>query len=164
MTADQIINALLHPESVSQAFIAILGVSAVALTQDKNPRIRRWASVLGLVSQPFWFYSAWAAHQWGLLALCGLYTTVWSKGFYAAWIKPPQWTVDEQLAKIAAVVGEDARWMASNQVASELTARYLALLEPGWHAVRVEHVGSVRARLGIEPPRDPAETAFDSLT
>ena len=160
MTTDQVINALLHPESISQAFIAVLGVSAVALTQDKNPRIRRWASVLGLVSQPFWFYSAWAAHQWGLLALCGLYTTVWSRGFYAAWICPPKWTVDEQIAKIAAVVAEDSRWMASDRVASEMAKRYLDLLTPGWEAVRVEHPGLLRTRLGIEPPREHGETAF----
>ena len=60
---------------------------------------RRWASVFGLVGQPFWFYAAWETQQWGIFALCVLYTITWSKGFYTNWI-----SIDR--AAIAAAKGE----------------------------------------------------------
>lgn len=43
-------------------------------------------SVFGLVGQPFWFYAAWETQQWGIFALCVLYTITWGKGFYTNWI------------------------------------------------------------------------------
>ena len=71
---------------ISQIFIALFGVTAVALSQSTMAARRRWASVFGLVGQPFWFYAAWDTQQWGIFALCVLYTITWGKGFYTNWI------------------------------------------------------------------------------
>lgn len=70
----------------SQIFIALFGVTAVTLSQSTIALRRRWASIFGLLGQPFWFYAAWQSEQWGIFALCILYTLSWGKGFYANWI------------------------------------------------------------------------------
>lgn len=70
----------------AQVFIALFGVTAVALSQSELPSRRRWASIFGLAGQPFWFYAAWQSEQWGIFALCFLYTASWAKGFYTNWI------------------------------------------------------------------------------
>lgn len=36
--------------------IALTGVSAIWLSQSKRDDYRKYASVLGLIGQPFWFY------------------------------------------------------------------------------------------------------------
>ena len=70
----------------AQIFIALFGVTAVALSQSALAGRRRWASVFGLLGQPFWFYAAWEAQQWGIFTLCFLYTISWGKGFHTNWI------------------------------------------------------------------------------
>ena len=32
-----------------------------------------------------WFYAAWRAEQWGILALCMLYTYAWARGLWIHW-------------------------------------------------------------------------------
>ena len=71
---------------IAQIFIALFGVTAVALSQSLLATRRRWAPVFGLIGQPFWFYAAWESQQWGIFALCLLYTLSWGKGFYTSWI------------------------------------------------------------------------------
>ena len=70
-----------------QIVIAILGVAAIEFTQAQNEKFHKWASVCGLLSQPFWFYMAWSASAWGVFFLCILYTRAWAKGFYKHWLK-----------------------------------------------------------------------------
>jgi hypothetical protein len=72
---------------IEQVAISLLGVGAIALTQSRDQRRRRWASVLGLLAQPAWFYAEWVAHQWGMLFLACIYTGVWCYGFYVNWIR-----------------------------------------------------------------------------
>lgn len=67
---------------IEQLAIALTGVTAIALVQSKSERLRRFASIFGLCGQPFWFYSAWQAEQWGVLALRVLYTMAWGHGFW----------------------------------------------------------------------------------
>lgn len=81
----------------AQLGIALFGVSAVACSQSNQAKTRRWASVLGLVGQPFWFYATWKAQQWGMFGLCFLYTWAWGKGFWNNWIM--QWPTQLWLAK-----------------------------------------------------------------
>lgn len=71
----------------TQIGIALCGVTAVYLSQDPRPARRRWASVFGLAGQPFWIAETLAAQQWGILALCALYTWSWGRGFYLGWIR-----------------------------------------------------------------------------
>jgi len=70
---------------VEQIGIAISGVVAVWLTQDQRASWRRWACIFGMLGQPFWFYAAWKAEQWGIFLLCTLYTYAWARGLWAHW-------------------------------------------------------------------------------
>jgi hypothetical protein len=74
--------------SLDQIAIAFSGVVAVWLTQDKRESWRRWACIFGMLGQPFWFYAAWKAEQWGIFALCALYTYAWARGFWMHWLSP----------------------------------------------------------------------------
>lgn len=71
---------------MDQLAIAFTGAIAVWLSQDKRDGWRKWACIFGLVGQPFWFYSAWNAHQWGIFALCFIYTYSWFRGFRNYWL------------------------------------------------------------------------------
>jgi hypothetical protein len=73
---------------LDQIGIAFSGVIAVWLTQDKRESWRRWACIFGMLGQPFWFYAAWKAEQWGIFALCMLYTYAWARGFLVHWLRP----------------------------------------------------------------------------
>jgi hypothetical protein len=71
---------------MEQIGIALLGVTAVWLSQDKNDKARKYAPVFGLLSQPFWFYSSYVAEQWGIFFLSVLYTWSWIKGIKNQWL------------------------------------------------------------------------------
>lgn len=71
---------------LEQIGIALTGVTAIALSQDVRESWRKWACIFGLIGQPFWFYSSWMAEQWGIFALCFLYTLAWARGFKAHWM------------------------------------------------------------------------------
>lgn len=74
---------------IEQIAIALLGVTAVWLSQDARESRRRWASVFGLLGQPFWFYATWKAQQWGIVALCFVYAWAWFRGFRLHWLSKP---------------------------------------------------------------------------
>lgn len=74
---------------LAQIGIAIFGVAAIRLSQDHRDSVRRWACICGLLAQPFWFYATWTAGQWGIFALCFLYTWAWFKGLRTYWIRKP---------------------------------------------------------------------------
>ena len=71
---------------IAQGFIALLGVTAVWLTQQPNESLKKYACLFGLAAQPFWFYAAWSAQQWGILALCFVYAGAWLMGFKHYWL------------------------------------------------------------------------------
>lgn len=73
---------------MEQLAIAFTGVTAIFLSQSKSERLRRFACIFGLIGQPFWFYSAYTAEQWGIFALCFLYTFSWARGVWNFWIAP----------------------------------------------------------------------------
>lgn len=72
---------------IDQIGIAICGVSATYLSQDKRESWRKWACICGLCGQPFWFYATLMAEQWGILALVFVYTLAWAQGLRTYWIK-----------------------------------------------------------------------------
>lgn len=51
---------------------AVVGVNAGAA----------WGPLIGLATQPFWFYTTWKHKQWGVLAACVIYAIGWSIGSY----------------------------------------------------------------------------------
>lgn len=71
-----------------QLGIVLLGTTAVALSQSPSDALRRFAPVFGLLGQPFWFWSAFSAHQPGVLLVCTLYTGAWARGLWSHWIAP----------------------------------------------------------------------------
>jgi len=73
---------------IDQIAIAFTGVTAVFLSQDKRESARRLACLFGLCAQPFWFFAAWKAQQWGILAMCFFYTFGWARGAWQFWIAP----------------------------------------------------------------------------
>lgn len=70
---------------IEQLAIAATGVTAIWLTQSKSEKARRYACLFGLAGQPFWFYAAWQAEQWGIFAVCCLYTLSWARGVRNNW-------------------------------------------------------------------------------
>lgn len=73
---------------MEQIGIAFTGLVAIWLTQHHDYNFRRFACLFGLVGQPFWFYSAYMAQQWGIFLLCIFYTIAWARGIRTYWLKP----------------------------------------------------------------------------
>lgn len=71
---------------IAQIAIAFTGVTAIWLTQSKSEKARRFACIFGLIGQPFWFYSAISAEQWGIVVLCCFYTVAWARGVRNNWL------------------------------------------------------------------------------
>lgn len=71
---------------IEQFIIAVTGLSAVWFSQSSDPSKHRYACLWGLAGEPFWFYSAWKADQWGIMVLAIVYALGWSRGFYNYWI------------------------------------------------------------------------------
>jgi hypothetical protein len=72
---------------MDQIAIALTGATAIWLSQDERVEWRKWACIFGLCGQPFWFYSAWVAQQWGIFALSFLYTFAWMRGIRHHWLR-----------------------------------------------------------------------------
>jgi hypothetical protein len=73
---------------IDQIGIALTGVTAIFLSQCKAEWLRKYACLFGMAGQPFWFYAAITAEQWGIVVLNCLYTLAWGKGIWTHWIKP----------------------------------------------------------------------------
>jgi len=72
---------------IDQIAIGVLGAAAAYFSQDPRERRRRFACLFGLAGQPFWFYTAWTAGQWGVFVLSILYTAAWARGLVAHWLR-----------------------------------------------------------------------------
>lgn len=76
---------------IAQIFIALFGVTAIFLSQSPNYPRQRFACLFGLAGQPFWFWSAISAEQWGVLILCFFYTAAWARGVKTHWLAKGEW-------------------------------------------------------------------------
>lgn len=72
---------------MDQIAIALTGAVAIWLTQQPNEQWKKYACLFGMAGQPFWFYSAYQAEQWGIFALCIFYTYSWCLGIKNHWLK-----------------------------------------------------------------------------
>ena len=70
----------------AQVGIVVFGCSAIWILGRREPW-RRWGYILGLASQPFWFYEAIGRRRWGILIISLIYTVSWAQGIYNFWIK-----------------------------------------------------------------------------
>src|SRR5262245_18170151 len=90
---------------LDQIGITFSGVIAVWLTQDKRATRQRWACIFGMLAQPFWFYAAWRAEQWGIFAMCTLYTYAWTRGLWTHWLRPVPSNPPPVMKSIASLTG-----------------------------------------------------------
>jgi len=73
---------------IEQLGIGTFGLAAIFFANCRTDHWRRWASVCGLIAQPFWFYATWRASQWGIFAVSFIYASFWMRGFANFWIRP----------------------------------------------------------------------------
>ena len=73
-------------ELTTQRIIAVTGSIAAFFSQCRSIQLRKWACIIALIGEPFWFYATYTAEQWGIFAVCFLYTLAWLKGFKLYWI------------------------------------------------------------------------------
>lgn len=71
----------------TQIGIALCGVTAVFLSQDKRQERARFACLFGLAGQPFWIIETYTHQQWGILTLTVLYAWSWARGLRTHWFK-----------------------------------------------------------------------------
>jgi hypothetical protein len=73
-------------ELLSQVFILGCGLGTVYLTTSLEASHRRLASPVGLLAQPFWFYSAYTTEAWGILILSAVFAARWLQVFVRDWM------------------------------------------------------------------------------
>jgi hypothetical protein len=76
------------PDPLIQTSLAILGPTAIWLSQSRTMQFQRWACVVGLISQPFWFWSVWRSGQWGVGVVAVVCALAWLKGLWVHWLAP----------------------------------------------------------------------------
>ena len=64
-------------EVASQSAIFMGPVGAMLLGSGS-----RWGFIIGLVTQPFWFYTSFRHRQWGIFIASIFYTFGWAMGVY----------------------------------------------------------------------------------
>ena len=109
---------------LDQIGITLSGVVAIWLTQDKRATWRRWACIFGILAQPFWFYAAWKAEQWGIFAMCALYTYAWAKGLWVHWLSPCS-PAKGHLGRSAQTRQRRAALFAAARTAFDITVQWL---------------------------------------
>lgn len=70
-----------------QIAIVFTGALAAWINQDQRLKVRRWAGVIGLLGQPFFFYAQWTAGQWGQFLVTACYTVAFIRGVVVGWRK-----------------------------------------------------------------------------
>lgn len=66
---------------MEQIIIGITGALAILFSQQKKyPNLIILGPVIGIISQPFWFYVTYQAQQWGMFFLCFIYMYAWVVG------------------------------------------------------------------------------------
>ena len=72
--------------NISEFIIFVSGVASMWMVNQEG-NVRRWASIVRLLTQPFWIVVTVYHKQWSLLALTMIYTVIWGQAFYKGWIK-----------------------------------------------------------------------------
>jgi hypothetical protein len=69
-------------DSIIQFCVAVIGLASIYAALHTSVAVRKFAPILGLVGQPFWFYVTITAEQWGMVALCLAYTVVYVRALF----------------------------------------------------------------------------------
>ena len=75
---------------LANIIIPVFGTLAFAMSQTSNPTLRKYAPILGLSTQPFWFYTQWTSANFGVILICFLYAGIWMFSFYLQWVTLPR--------------------------------------------------------------------------
>ena len=81
-------NLAMSSDQLVQTAIAIMGPIAIWLSQSRRLRFQRWACIVGLMSQPFWFWATWDSGQWGVFVVAVVCLLAWLRGLWVHWIAP----------------------------------------------------------------------------
>jgi len=75
---------------IAQCFAVILGCWSMWLINQKHKEHpnKRWACIIGLLSEPFWIYTLLYHGQMIAIVIKIFYTYSWSIGIHNFWIKP----------------------------------------------------------------------------
>ena len=71
---------------ICQIMIFTLGAITIFLLAQKN-KWQRWGYIIGLTQEVFWYTTTFRAKQWGIFALCFIYTFCFLLGIWNHWIK-----------------------------------------------------------------------------
>lgn len=66
--------------TASQIGIVLFGVGAIWLVGNKN-KWQKYGYLVGLISQPFWFFAVVYTGQWGMFIVNVFYLISWINGF-----------------------------------------------------------------------------------
>lgn len=72
---------------IQQIGIILFGCSAIWLV-SRTENWKKWGYIVGLLSQPFWFWTAIENSQWGIFLVSLFYTYSWCQGIWNYWIIP----------------------------------------------------------------------------
>lgn len=81
-------NPGMPSDHLIQTAIALLGPTAIWLSQSRSQRFQRWACIVGLASQPFWLWAVWDSGQWGVAVVAVVCALAWLKGLWVHWLAP----------------------------------------------------------------------------
>jgi hypothetical protein len=70
---------------IEQIGIAIFGTTGVILSQMRAVKARKWAPIVGLLGQVFWFWATISNRQWGMVFMSVVYSGAWMLGVYNYW-------------------------------------------------------------------------------
>ena len=67
------------------------------------------------------------------------------------WLRKRRWNAELQISHMRTIMLQDNRWLASSDVARELTERYLKLLADDWETIPEEEISTFRSRICLDP-------------
>jgi hypothetical protein len=70
-----------------QVGITVFSGAAAWMTNDHRAAVRKWAPLIGLLSQPFWIAWAWQTQAFGAGIISVWYTYCWIRGIRNNWFK-----------------------------------------------------------------------------
>lgn len=74
-----------------------------------------------------------------------------AKAAFKEWRRKRKWNAELQLHYLRIEVMSDARWLAHDNTARELTERYLKMLDDKWESQPREDIRDFRTRIGLDP-------------
>ena len=80
-----------------------------------------------------------------------------AKAAFKEWQRKRKWNAELQLHYLRVEIMSDARWLAHDNTARELTERYLKMLDDHWESQPREDIRDFRIRIGLDPHRNRKE-------